>query len=311
MKLSFVSRFSCLGLLAASVTASHGQKVFTSDGKEIPFADVTMQGNNLAWRVKDAATGNTRTLNVPNSMVIRLDFPVPTDLQDAEDALNRGDTAVALEKVEPVLKDFSAFKPTPGSYYVAASLIKLEALAVLKKGDDFDRVRAELKSINLAKTDQIRLTAAEALLDYAKEIYGPALTSVTNLIPQTDDASVLAKLYNILGDIQMKQSAYENALESYLSVSVFYGSQADQLPRAELGAGRALMKMQRYEDARDMFVGIRERYPTSQYAQAAKGNLDESLKLLGKNADENAKAAEKADQAAMEKEKAKEQEKMK
>ena len=289
-----------LGLSAAlvlgSLSSARAQKLFTSDNKEILWSDVTMQGNSVAWRQTEASTGKDKIFNIPATNIVRLDFPEPSDLQDADAAVNRGDSAAALEKVESVIKQFSAFKATAGSYWAAAALTKLEALALqgTKATEEYDKLRTEIKTITLSTADQVRFGGTEALQDFAKGLSGPAKTTVLKLIPQTDDAGVLAKLYNLLGDIHSKLGAYPDALEAYLSVSVFYGSQADQLPIAELGAARSLKKMDRLEDARDMFNSIKERHPTSQQAQVSKKEIDELMKVLG--AVQQAKADE-ADQA--------------
>jgi tetratricopeptide (TPR) repeat protein len=293
VSLHFVPLLSLV--LFAGANQAFSQKLFTNDGKEIPFADVTMQGTVVAWRTKEPSTGNDRITNIPAANITRLDFPEPTDLQEAEALLNRGDAAGAIEKTESVIRQFSPFKITAGSYYVPAVMVKLEGLALLKKDDEFDKLRTELKGINLSPSDQLRLSGAQALQDFSKGLLAPAESAVKAILPKTDDASVLAKLYVLLGDIQTKQAAYPAALESYLSVSVFYGSQSDQLPRAELGAARSLAKMQRLEDARDMLVGLKDRYPTSPQAKIAKEELSAILKTLGQNEAQKADEAEKAE----------------
>ena len=125
------------------------------------------------------------------------------------------------------------------------------------------------------------LAAADALLDFAKGITGPAETTILANLAKTDDASVLARLHNFLGDIRTKVSNYKGALDAYLSVTVLYGSQGDQLPRAELGAALALIKMDYLEDARNMLIGLSERYPTSPQAAVAKKQLEDLLKIIG------------------------------
>jgi tetratricopeptide (TPR) repeat protein len=304
MNLPTFSLFSWVSasLMTAGASSAWAQKLFTSDNRELQWADVTMQGTSVAWRTVEASTGKDRIVNIPATNIVRLDFPEPTDLQEAEAAVNRGDSAGALEKVEPVVKQFAPFKATPGSFWAPAALTKLEALALQgKSSDDYDKLRAELKTINLSGADQVRLGGIDALIDFAKGLSGPAKTTVVKLIPQTDDASVLAKLYNLLGDIHSKLGSFPDALEAYLSVSVFYGSQADQLPIAELGAARSLKKMDRLEDSRDMLTGIKERYPQSPQAQTAKKELDELMKVLGAAQQSKADEAEKAEKPAEDK----------
>ncbi len=294
-------KFCFLSLLACSlVSTASAQRLLTNDNKEVPYDEVTIQGNIIAWRNTDAS-GKERVLNIPIANIVRVDFPMPSDLQDAEAAINRGDGAAAAEKVESVLKQFTPFKTTAGSHWTTAALVKLAALGLQKKSDDYDKLHAEIKGINLSGPNQVRLGAVDASSDFVKGLLGPAKTSVVNLIPKTDDASVLAKLYNLLGDIHSKQGDYPSALESYLSVSVFYGSEADQLPLAELGAARSLKKMDRLEDSRDMFTGIKTRYPTSPQAQAATKELNDLLKVLGAAQAAHADEAEATQKAEMEK----------
>ena len=270
----------CAAALLTMTSPSMAQKYFTNKGQEIPGAQASLQGTNLAWRQKDLL-GRDKVINIPATDIIRLDFPMPTDLQAAETALNRGDAEAALAKAIPVSKEFEAFKTTPGSYYLSATLIQLESLALLKKTDEFEKLRAALKTISLNPADSVRLAAADALLDFAKGIVGPAETTIVANLAKTDDASVLARLHNFLGDIRTKVSNYKGALEAYLSVTVLYGSQGDQLPRAELGAALALIKMDYLEDARNMLIGLSERYPTSPQATVAKAQLDDLLKIIG------------------------------
>ena len=289
----------CAAALLTMTSPSMAQKYFTNKGQEIPGAQASMQGTNLAWRQKDLL-GKDKIINIPSTDILRLDFPMPTDLQAAETALNRGDAEAALAKAIPVSKEFEAFKTTPGSYYLSATLIQLESLALLKKTDEFEKLRAALKTISLNPADSVRLAAADALLDFAKGIVGPAETTIVANLAKTDDASVLARLHNFLGDIRTKVSNYKGALEAYLSVTVLYGSQGDQLPRAELGAALALIKMDYLEDARNMLIGLSERYPTSPQATVAKAQLDDLLKIIGEVRIQKAETEEAEAQAAPE-----------
>lgn len=271
-------------ILVASLFGSAGtvsaQKLFTKDGQTIDYTQVTMSGTIAVWKTKDPATGGDKTINIPAANIVKVEFPEPQELDEGELLLIRGDIENALKKFEAVLQKFSPFKATPGSHYIAAALCKLEALAILKQEKEYGSLRTELKTLKLGENDTIRYDAAEAQMDAAKGILAPALKVIALQLPKTDNAAILAKLHALAGDIHAKKGALNEALESYLTISVLYGSQGNQLPRAELNAARILAKQQHLEDARDMLQGIIERHAKTPEAKTAKAELDVILKTL-------------------------------
>ncbi|MBP7948278.1 MAG: hypothetical protein KA004_01390 [Verrucomicrobiales bacterium] len=269
-----------LGVFAWSALPAFSQRLFTKDGKELPWADCVIQGSNVAWKTKDAL-GKDRIINILGTDIVRIDYPEPVELQDAAAAATRGDGDTALTKADVVLKQFEGFKLTAGSWWVSAALVKLEALGIKKDEAGFDKLNAELKAMTLGPSDQLRLRAAQGAQEYYKGAPGPAKQIVEEIIPKTDDAAVLAKLYLLLGDIEYKRQSFADAREAYLHVPVFYGSQGLLLPNAELGAARSLVKLQRLEDASEMLSGIVDRYPGTPQAKAADEERKQLLKALG------------------------------
>lgn len=74
----------------------------------------------------------------------------------------------------------------------------------------------------------------------------------------------------IQGDVYFKQKQWEKALFAYLRVPVFYGTQVQRVPEAELNSARTLAKMRRFEDAAAYYKRIIDNYPGSTIAETAK-----------------------------------------
>jgi tetratricopeptide (TPR) repeat protein len=291
------SAFYLSALCAAFIQPAAAQKYFTNDGKVIPATEAALKDSIVAWNTKDIA-GNPRTINYPATSIVRLEFPEPPDLQAAELALVGKKPDDALQKISAVLTQFEPFKTTPGTWWVAAALLKMEAYAQKTDTANYDKVRADLKSIGLSPNDKLRMGGVEALYDYQKGVIGPARTAVQSLLSGTEDANVLGKLYLLLGDIEYKREDYKAALDAYLHLPVFYGTQSEYLPLAELGAARSLMKMQRLEDASTYLLHVKERYPGTPQASAADADRKTVQQALGES---NQAKAEEADKAEKEK----------
>ncbi len=266
-------------------------KLYTKDRKELLWADVVMTGTNIGWKTKNPNTGGDMVVNIPASDIVKMDFPEPAELQQSLEALSRNELEKAVALAKPAVDQFSPFKSVPGTWWPAASMIQLEAMAQ-KRDPGYEKLRGDLKTVNLSPTDTARLAAVDITYDYVKGILGPAHTALEKLLPTTEDGAVLAKLYVLKGDIQFKRGNFNDALEAYLSVPVFYGAQAAFLPNAELGAARSLHKMGRLEDASEMFRTLQERYKDMPQAAQAKKELDELTKALGVSKEQEAEAEE-------------------
>jgi tetratricopeptide (TPR) repeat protein len=293
-----------LVLPAAKVAAQDASnaKLYTKDNKELLWKDITMAGEIMGWKTKNPQTGGDMVVNIPASNVAKMDFPEPPDLQEALTLLSHNKPDEAAAKAAPIVQQFAPFKSVVGSWYPAASMVQLEALAQKKDVPAYDKLRGDLKTINLGPTDMARLSTIDAMQDYLKGVVGPALVAVDKIIPTTEDTSVLGKLYLLKGDIQFKRGNFSEALEAYLHLPVFYGTQSAYLPNAELGAARSLQKMARLDDALDMYKAILERYKGEPQAKAAEVELDNIAKALGKSSDADATGAvEKTEKAEGEK----------
>jgi tetratricopeptide (TPR) repeat protein len=89
------------------------------------------------------------------------------------------------------------------------------------------------------------------------------IAQAQNILSETEDSAVGASIWMIIGDTLFKKKLWEEALMAYLRVPVFYGTQVQRVPDAELASARCLAKMRRFDDATMYYKRITESYPGS------------------------------------------------
>jgi hypothetical protein len=142
-------------------------------------------------------------------------------------------------------------------------------------------------------TNKIKL--AKLLLQARKGDHAGVIAAATALIPQMDDPDVLARLHLLKGESLLALKKYEDAMNTYLRVPVFYGSQQEHLPKALLGAAKAFRGMdspatrsQKLEEVSNRYLSeLIATFPVSKEAEEAK-------KLLPKEDRAAAEAAQGA-----------------
>lgn len=166
----------------------------------------------------------------------------PAPLVEARNNVVRGQQAAALAPVERVLRKFDRVKKVPGSLWLKAAEVKLDALsglsntaqlgafiAVLEENDD-GSVPGLANKIKLAKLYQ-RVRAEDHL---------SVITEAERLMGELDEPDARARLLIYKADSTLALRRYEDALNIYLRIPVFYGSEKAYLPAAYLGAAKAL-----------------------------------------------------------------------
>ncbi len=268
-------------LLAATLPLPAQTLIFQAGSVEL--ADVTISGTNVQRKVK-RADGSEATQSIPAANIVRVDFPEPEELLEADDLILKGKFGEAHQKAKTVQDLHRLWKDKPGSWYAQASLLVAESLLRENKYDESARLMSELRNMTLPANLQIRVSMLDALEQFQKGITGPALAKVKPLARTGQDADTLARLYLLTGDIQFKREAFEEALEAYLQIPVFYGAEAAFLPAAELGAAKCLARLSRLKDASESLTRIIERYAGTPEADAAKAEKEAINKLTGAGA---------------------------
>lgn len=264
--------FPAAVVLACAASASAQTLIFPAGSVE--FADVTITGTDVQRKSGGA--------KIPAASIVRVEFPKPEELTAADDLILKAKYEDAYNKAKSVQEAHRLWKDKPGSWYAQASLLVAESLLRQNKYDDSARLMSELRNMTLPAPLQIRVTLLDALESFQKGITNPALTKVNSLLKSVKDSDTAARLYLLLGDIQFKRESFQEALDAYLHVPVFYGAEASFLPAADLGAARSLSRLGRFKDAIDSYNRISERYSGTPEADAAKTEKADLSKLEGK-----------------------------
>ena len=269
-----------LAALAFTGTAS-AQRLYLQNGADIEWSEVELSGSNLQQKFKNP-DGSTSVRSIPASNVIRVDWPYPGELNEALALVLKQKYDEALAKAAEIRTIHANWKDKPGSWYVPATLLVVECQIRQKKEQDADKTLTELRTMTLPSSYQIGVGMMDALASFEKDMTGPAIKKAESLVKGTEDSATLARLHVLIGDIKFKQENYKEALDSYLQVPVFYGSQGQMMPVAELGAARSLMRLGRLADASKALGIVITRYKdTPEAAAAAKDKEDVDKALTG------------------------------
>jgi hypothetical protein len=169
----------------------------------------------------------------------------PKQLEDAITAYQRGDAQTALRLVQDVLNFFEKMrKDAPGSFWLKAASVKLDALMVLQNDTMLTAFIRELEAVDSSAVpglpDRVKLAklARTGRLDSKA-----AVAEADTLIRQTTNTEILAQAHLIKGDALLALREPEKAMNAYLRVNVFYGNPPHFIPAAQLGAAKAFRAM--------------------------------------------------------------------
>ena len=217
------------------------------------------------------------------SEVTEIVWPMPARLQEAQNNVNRGEPAKALDNAEAVLKFFEPLKNVPGSWWVKASLIKLDALDRLENDAATNSFLATFEKEEAAKQPEVatQIQLAKLMLRARKGDHEAVIREATELLTKVDSSELQARLHLTKGNSLLAAKKYEAAMTTYLRVPVFFGSETEMIPKALLGAARAFRGMDSPALRDQKLEAISNRYlydiivsfPVSKEAEEAKKML--------------------------------------
>jgi tetratricopeptide (TPR) repeat protein len=260
-----MKRLICALLALAAVSPLCAQRYVLKDGRVLNQADVKLKGSNLVRSIGDGAE-----VSYPVSQVVRLDWPEPEEIGQARELVAAGKGAEAEEKITPLYRQFAPFSKVPGSWWSDAALIRARALLAQEKNAETERAARELMSTS---TDSETVAAAQLLMARIQMLLDKAdiADAMLDEIMRKDASSEIEARAAILrGDIAYGRKNFEAALEFYLQVPAFYGTEEAVMPVALLGAARSYRGYGDVPRAERAYLDIMVTYPDSAEAAVAK-----------------------------------------
>ena len=226
--------------------------------------------------------------------VERIVWPMPERITEAQNNVARGEPSKALDNIEPIIKFFEPIKKVPGSWWLKASIVKLDALDRLENDAALSSFLDNLERADDGSIPELatKIKLARLMQRARRGEHDAVISEATALIPQMDDPDVQARLHLVKGASLLATKKYEAAMNTYLRVPVFFGSQQEHVPKALLGAARSFRGMdtpatreQKLEDVSNRYLrDIVATYPTSKEAEEAKKLLPKEDRLKAEEA---------------------------
>jgi len=264
-------RFIPILLAAAALFAGTAQAQFIilKDGTRIPQTEFTVEGGKITRTI---AIGDNQTAStiLPMTNVASLDWSDVVELGEARTLMSQGKSAEAVALLAKAKSFFATFENLPGSPYAEVFFTYVETLSQAGNFEETIKLIPQLKLLKLSDAQKMKLRIIQLDIDrQTSSEYASILAEAQNILTETDDSSVGAAIWTIIADIHARKKEWEKALMAYLRIPVFYGTQMQRVPDAELKAGQMLVKMKRFEDAQNVFTRIAESYAGSVIAENA------------------------------------------
>ncbi|HYF37056.1 MAG TPA: hypothetical protein VD994_17285 [Prosthecobacter sp.] len=292
-----MSRFVNLLLAIAGAFAgtAHGQALVLKDGSRIPAAEFNVEDGKIVRTVKIGDRSATTVLQKSN--IASLDWPMPVELADAKALMSQGKPEEAVAALKKGRDFFEIFQDIKGNWYAEMFFAYVEALSQAGQFEETVKMIPQVKLLPLSDEQKMKLRVIQLDIDrQTSSEYVSILAEADSILADTNDSAVAAAIWSIIADIHAKKKEWEKALMAYLRIPVFYGTQIQRVPDAEMKAAQMLVKMKRYEDAQATFTRLAETYAGSTIAEAA---LKEKAAINGmKNEPEEEPAAEAPAEAA-------------
>jgi len=252
--------FTVCGLLLASAGLASAQAIVLKDGSKVFSNEFSLEGEKIIRTIKIGEA--TAKSEIMRQNIDSLEWPYPTELTESQDLLAKGKTEEAIAVLKKGKDFFEKFKDVEGNWYVDINFAYIEALNTGGKFDDVIKLMPAARNLKLTDAQKLRLRIIQ--LDIDRQTSSDYLTVVAeaeSILKETDDSAIGASLWNIIADVHVKKKEWEKALLAYLRIPVFFGSQVQRVPEAELQAALMLVKMGRFEDAGSFFTRLIASYP--------------------------------------------------
>jgi tetratricopeptide (TPR) repeat protein len=259
-----------LALLCLAPSAA-AQALVLRDGTRVP-AEMFKVENGKIIRTITLQGSNSATSVLDPKAIAELDWPYAAELTESRSLLAQGKTGEAIEVLKTGKDFFEAFREVKNGegFYRDVFMAYVEALSQGGEFEETVRMIPQLQRVKLTPGQETRLKVIKLNIErQTSSDYTAILAQAQNILADTDDSSISAAVWAIIGDVHDKKKDYEKALMAYLRIPVFFGTQMQRVPEAELNAARMLVKMRRFEDAQNVYTRLIETYPNSAISETA------------------------------------------
>jgi len=263
-------RIISLLFLLLSFVQVQAQAIVLKDGTRVSPNSFNIENGKIIRTI--AINGNSATSVLDLSNIAELDWPFSTELTESRALLAQGRTEEAINLLKSGKDFFEVFKTLKGGeiLYRDIFLAYVEALGQGGKFDETIAAMIPLQKLKLTPEQEVRVKVLKLNIErQTSSDFAAIMGQAKNILDSTDDSATAAAVWSIIGDVHARQKKYEDALMAYLRIPVFYGTQVQRVPEAELNAARMLTKMKRYEDAQAIYTRLIETYSGSQIAETA------------------------------------------
>jgi tetratricopeptide (TPR) repeat protein len=272
-----------LSLIAVALVmvanSAQAQFLILKDGSRIPSSDFKVENGKIIRTIQLSAD-KTATTELPKQNVASFDWPEVAEINEARDLIAKGKADEALAILAKARSAFEIFETLPGSPYKEIFFTYVEMLSQAGRFEETIKLIPQLRLLSLTDAQKMQLRIIQLDIDrQTSSEFSSILGEAESILTETDDSGIGAAIWMMIADIHLKQKQYEKALMAYLRVPVFYGSQLQRVPDAELKAGQTLVQMRRFADAQAFFKRIGETYPGSGVAELA---AKEAARIAGK-----------------------------
>ncbi len=261
-------------LAVCFITSAHhatAQAIILKDGTRVPAESFKVEAGKIIRTVR-LQGANTASTTLASANIAELEWPYSAELTESRSLLSQGRTEEAIAVLKTGKDFFEPFKDIKGGgdLFRDVFFAYVETLAQGGKFEETVALMPQLQRLSLSKEQEVGLKVLKLNIErQTSSDFASILAQANIILADTDDSAVSAAVWSIIGDVHDRKKEYEKALMAYLRVPVFYGTQMQRVPEAELNAARMLVKMRRYEDAQTFFNRLVETYPGSAVAEIA------------------------------------------
>jgi tetratricopeptide (TPR) repeat protein len=277
-------------LLFFALTAgayAQGQ-IHLKDGRVIPTKQMRRDKDTIIATVEIPAQqqGQQPTrgdFGFPLTDIATLQFGKPAALDAAPALIAAGKPDETLEQLQPIVRYFEGFRDAPGSWWVDAVPLQIQALLALRRDKDaaeeaakFSRLASDSENQKLSRIFNAVALTRKGEHEGALRLYaeGGKVTKRLDMlgliaVNKGDSLVALGDGWKVKGELEKANVRYEEALLSYLRVPALYPSQRMYLPQALLGTARAYLGFEDFTRARATIKELKENFGATTEAKEA------------------------------------------